>query len=58
MHRGGTAVIHDLGRQATLADIDREVKRMKLTRLNAFMTTFVSASMLRSRTYSTSRFGG
>jgi ubiquinone/menaquinone biosynthesis C-methylase UbiE len=42
MHRvlrsGGTAVIQDMSREASAADISREVKGMQLSRLNTFMT--------------------
>src|SRR2546425_1393509 len=38
LRRGGTAVIQDMSREASGADIDQEVTRMQLGRLNAFMT--------------------
>src|SRR5437762_8115113 len=47
MHRvlrgGGTAVIQDLRREASVADIDLEVRRMALGRLNAFLTKWTLA---------------
>jgi hypothetical protein len=59
MHRvlrpGGTAVIQDMNREATEADIRREVDGMRLNRLNALATRFTLA-MLRRRAYSPDRF--
>ncbi|MFF0247345.1 class I SAM-dependent methyltransferase [Streptosporangium sandarakinum] len=59
MHRvlrdGGTAVIHDMNRDATSADIDEEVARMGLSPLNAFLTK-VPLRGLRNRAYSRERF--
>jgi len=59
MHRvlrpGGTAVIQDLSREASGADIDREVRRMRLSRLNTFMTKRILAA-LRLRAHSRARF--
>ena len=59
MHRvlrsGGTAVIQDMSRDASGADIDQEVKRMEPGRLNAFMTRWTLA-MLRRRAYSRAQF--
>jgi ubiquinone/menaquinone biosynthesis C-methylase UbiE len=58
MHRvlrtGATAVIQDLSREATRSDIDAEVARMRLTRLNAVMTRS-ALSMLRCRALSRAR---
>jgi ubiquinone/menaquinone biosynthesis C-methylase UbiE len=55
MHRvlrpGGTAIIQDLSRDASNADIDREVKAMKLSRFNTLTTKFVLGTMLRRRAY-------
>jgi len=52
MHRvlrpGGTAVIQDMSRDATRADIREEVRRMRLNRWNAFATRRTLA-MLRLR---------
>jgi ubiquinone/menaquinone biosynthesis C-methylase UbiE len=59
MHRvlrsGGTAVIQDMRRDASGADIDREVRRMGLSPLNAFMTK-PTLTMLRRRAYSPAQF--
>jgi ubiquinone/menaquinone biosynthesis C-methylase UbiE len=59
MHRvlrsGGTAVIQDMRRDASGADIDQEVRRMGLGRLNAFMTK-QALRMLRRRAYSPAQF--
>lgn len=59
MHRvlrdGGMAVIADMSRDATGADIDREVKGMRLGRVSAFMTRW-TLTMLRRRAYSTAQF--
>jgi ubiquinone/menaquinone biosynthesis C-methylase UbiE len=59
MHRvlrtGGTAVIQDMSRDATHADIDEEVKGMDLGRLGAFMTK-ATLERLRNRAYSPLQF--
>ena len=59
MHRilrsGGTAVIQDMSRDATHADIDREVKGMELGRISTFTTT-ATLEMLRRRAYSAAQF--
>jgi len=59
MHRvlrpGGLAVIQDLSKDASSADIDREVRSMNLSRFNAFTTKFVLSTMLR-RAYSPGQF--
>ncbi len=59
MHRvlrgGGTAVIHDMNREITRADIDRAVKAMGLSRLNSFLTK-VPLTALRRRAYSPGEF--
>jgi SAM-dependent methyltransferase len=59
MHRvlrhGGTAVIQDMSRDATHADIDGEVNGMELGRLSAF-TTRTTLEMLRRRAYSGAQF--
>jgi ubiquinone/menaquinone biosynthesis C-methylase UbiE len=56
MHRvlraGGTAVIQDLSKDASNADIDREVSGMKLSRFNAFATKLILGTALRRRAYS------
>jgi ubiquinone/menaquinone biosynthesis C-methylase UbiE len=48
----GTAVIQDMSREATHADIEEEVKGMELGRLGSFMTKATLES-LRNRAYST-----
>jgi ubiquinone/menaquinone biosynthesis C-methylase UbiE len=59
MHRvlrtGGTAVIQDMSRDASHADIETEVKSMKLGPINTF-TTKATLEMLRRRAYSTAQF--
>jgi ubiquinone/menaquinone biosynthesis C-methylase UbiE len=59
MHRvlrsGGTAVIQDMRRDASGADIDQEVKRLGLGRLDAFMTRR-ALTMLRRRAWSPAQF--
>jgi hypothetical protein len=58
MHRvlreGGTAVIQDMDHGASRAAIAEEVRRMGLSRVNAFMTRFTLA-MLRRRAYTRQR---
>ena len=59
MHRvlrpGGTAVIHDLRRDASAADIGREVGGMSLGRLSGRMTRW-ALRMLRRRAYTPAQF--
>jgi len=59
MHRvlrtGGTAVIQDMSRDVTHADIHEEVKGMDLGRLSAFMTK-ATLERLRNRAYSPLQF--
>jgi ubiquinone/menaquinone biosynthesis C-methylase UbiE len=59
MHRvlrsGGRAVIQDLRKEASGADIDREVKSQQLGSVNGFITRRILAG-LRSRAYSAGRF--
>jgi len=59
MHRvlrdGGTAVIQDMSRDASHADIDREVDGMSLGWLNAF-TTKATLEMLKRRAYAPTQF--
>ncbi len=59
MHRvlrvGGTAVIQDMSKDATHADIEDEVKGMDLGRFSAF-TTKATLEMLKRRAYSPDRF--
>jgi ubiquinone/menaquinone biosynthesis C-methylase UbiE len=53
---GGTAVIQDLSKQASNAEIDQAVRGMKLSRFNALTTKFVLGSMLRRRAYTPTQF--
>ena len=59
MHRvlraGGTAVIQDMSRHATHADIDREVDGMELGRVGTF-TTKATLEMLKRRAYAPAQF--
>jgi ubiquinone/menaquinone biosynthesis C-methylase UbiE len=59
MHRvlrpGGRAVIQDLSREATGADIRREIEGMHLGRLNAIASR-LALTMLRRRAYTRARF--
>lgn len=59
MHRvlrtGGTAVIEDMWGEATAADIRREVQRMRLSPLNAFVTRR-TLTWLRRRAYTREGF--
>ena len=59
MHRvlrvGGSAVIHDMSRDATHDDIDREVKAMGLGRFSSF-TTRGTLEMLKRRAYAPAQF--
>jgi ubiquinone/menaquinone biosynthesis C-methylase UbiE len=59
MHRvlrdGATAVIEDMNRDATRADIDREVRGMGLNAVNSFMTR-LPLRRLRRRAYSVAEF--
>ncbi len=59
MHRvlrtGGAAVIQDLRKDASAADIDREVQKQGLSRLNGLITKRILAR-LRSRGYTRGRF--
>ncbi len=52
---GGTAVIHDLNRNASRADIGQEVTRMELGPLNSILTR-VPLTMLKRRAYSHAQF--
>ena len=56
LRAGGAAVIQDLSRDASRAEIGREVTRMKLSWLSAFVTKLVQGTMLRRRAYSPARF--
>jgi ubiquinone/menaquinone biosynthesis C-methylase UbiE len=59
MHRvlraGGTAVIQDMSKDATHADIESEVDAMHLGRLSAF-TTRATLEMLKRRAYTPAEF--
>lgn len=55
LRRGGTAVIQDMSRNATHADIDSEVKAMELGPVSTF-TTKATLEMLRRRAYSPAKF--
>ena len=52
---GGTAVIQDMRREATDRDIDQEIRRMQLGRLNTFMTR-ITLRVLRRRAFSRWQF--
>jgi ubiquinone/menaquinone biosynthesis C-methylase UbiE len=56
LRAGGTAVIQDLSKDASNAEIEQEVRAMKLSRLNAVITKFVLATLLRRRAYSPVQF--
>jgi ubiquinone/menaquinone biosynthesis C-methylase UbiE len=56
LRSGGTAVIQDLSKDASSAEIDREVRGMKLSLLNTFMTKIALGTMLRRRAYSPAQF--
>ena len=59
MHRvlrgGGTAVIQDMSKDATHADIEHEVESMQLGRLSTFMTK-ATLEMLKRRAYAPAQF--
>jgi ubiquinone/menaquinone biosynthesis C-methylase UbiE len=55
LRRGGRAVIQDLRKEASGADIDREVDGQKVGAVNGFMTKRILA-WLRNRAYSASHF--
>jgi len=59
MHRvlrpGGLAVIQDMRREATTADIDREVGHQELGAVNGFIVRRILA-VLRNRAHSTAQF--
>jgi ubiquinone/menaquinone biosynthesis C-methylase UbiE len=52
---GATAVIQDMRRDASKADIDREVREMELSRPSALMTK-LTLTMLRRRAYPPTKF--
>jgi ubiquinone/menaquinone biosynthesis C-methylase UbiE len=53
---GGAALIVDLRRDASIADIDEEVKNMKLTPLNALMTKLAFRQFLLKNAYTRGEF--
>lgn len=55
LHAGGAAVIQDMSRDATHADIDHEVDGMDLGRIGAF-TTKATLEMLKRRAYTPAQF--
>src|SRR5207245_3421916 len=55
LRTGGTAVIQDMSRDATHADVEAEVKGMELGRLSSFMTK-ATLERLRNRAYSPAQF--
>ena len=55
LRAGGTAVIQDMSRDATHADIEREVNEMDLGRISTF-TTKATLEMLKRRAYAPSQF--
>ena len=55
LRAGGTAVIQDMSKDASTADIDDEVSRMRLGSLNAFMTR-QSLRALQRRAYTPAQF--
>jgi ubiquinone/menaquinone biosynthesis C-methylase UbiE len=57
LRSGGTAVILDLRKDASSADIDEEVKRQKLGAMNGFITRWI-LGVLRNRAYSRLQFEG
>jgi ubiquinone/menaquinone biosynthesis C-methylase UbiE len=55
LRTGGTAVIQDMSRDASHADIEQEVRKMELGRLSSFMTK-ATLEMLRRRAYAPAQF--
>ena len=55
LRTGGTAIIQDMRREASQADIDQEIKRMQLGWLNSFMTR-LTLRVLRLRAFSQDQF--
>jgi ubiquinone/menaquinone biosynthesis C-methylase UbiE len=56
LRRGGVVLIHDLSRDASSLEIDREVRTMQLGRVNAAITRVVLGTLLRRRAYTPSQF--
>src|SRR5262249_30076291 len=55
LRQGGMAVIQDLSKEASAADVAREVKEQQLGALNSFITKRILAG-LRRRAYSKTQF--
>ena len=55
LRAGGTAMIQDMSKDATHADIEREVNEMDLGRISTF-TTKATLEMLKRRAYAPSQF--
>jgi ubiquinone/menaquinone biosynthesis C-methylase UbiE len=55
LRAGGTAVIQDMSSEASHADIEQEVRKMRLGWLSSF-TTMATLEMLRRRAYTPARF--
>jgi ubiquinone/menaquinone biosynthesis C-methylase UbiE len=55
LRTGGTALIQDMSRDATHADVEAEVKGMALGRVSSFMT-MATLERLRNRAYSPAQF--
>jgi ubiquinone/menaquinone biosynthesis C-methylase UbiE len=55
LRAGGTAVIQDMSRDASHADIEHEVRKMELGRLSSLMTK-TTLEMLRRRAYTPAQF--
>ena len=49
---GGRAEIDDLSKEASTGEIEEEVRKMGLSKLNAFVTKWILATVLRRRAYS------
>jgi ubiquinone/menaquinone biosynthesis C-methylase UbiE len=49
---GGRAEIDDLSKEASTAEIGAAVRKMQLSRFNAFLTKWILATVLRRRAYS------
>jgi ubiquinone/menaquinone biosynthesis C-methylase UbiE len=55
LRTGGTALIQDMSRDASHAEIEQEVRKMELGRLSSFMTK-ATLEMLRRRAYAPAQF--
>jgi ubiquinone/menaquinone biosynthesis C-methylase UbiE len=56
LRAGGRAVVEDMNRDATNADVAVEVRAMKLSPVSGFMTRLILSTTLRRRAYSPARF--